>query len=402
MSRTFLLTILFAHILLIPWALIFNLPDVLGRYGSFALAVILFVGMSNKSYYLPFAKNKTINVLILCLFLCTVITSFKVNDFDVYKCAKITYASHYESNGTIFGLTTSFKILVSFLFIQYLKAKRDVKSFFVCLYYIVFFYAIVSDFSMLLLGIQESGTGYLLGNKFTVSYFHLFLAVLYQVQRKCKINSTSYYRAFLLWALLISVLVHCSTAVIGVLFLFICDIKGFIMHKIIYNPMFFLSLIVVSVLFAFFYQIVLDIPFVQYIIVDLLGEDLTLTGRIYIYDAVLNVIEINPLWGYGIGNSYQLLHFLYDYPNAQNGFINLFLEQGIIGSVIVIFFFFLIVMNQVKNRIKEITFSMICLLYAMVLMAFVEITIDLWYLLLLSLLQITDKDIQQAKVNYNN
>ena len=130
MSRTFLLTILFAHILLIPWALIFNLPDVLGRYGSFALAVILFVGMSNKSYYLPFAKNKTINVLILCLFLCTVITSFKVNDFDVYKCAKITYASHYESNGTIFGLTTSFKILVSFLFIQYLKAKRDVKSFF--------------------------------------------------------------------------------------------------------------------------------------------------------------------------------------------------------------------------------------------------------------------------------
>lgn len=59
-------------------------------------------------------------------------------------------------------------------------------------------------------------------------------------------------------------------------------------------------------------------------------------------------------------------------------------------------------MNQVKNRIKEITFSMICLLYAMVLMAFVEITIDLWYLLLLSLLQITDKDIQQAKVNYNN
>ena len=166
--------------------------------------------------------------------------------------------------------------------------------------------------------------------------------------------------------------------------------------------MFFLSLIVVSVLFAFFYQIVLDIPFVQYIIVDLLGEDLTLTGRIYIYDAVLNVIEINPLWGYGIGNSYQLLHFLYDYPNAQNGFINLFLEQGIIGSVIVIFLSLLIVMNQVKNRIKEITFSMICLLYAMVLMAFVEITIDLWYLLLLSLLQITDKDIQQAKVNYNN
>lgn len=385
-------TIVFAHILLIPWTLILNLSGVAGRYGAFVLALYLFLSMPQKERYLSFAKNRVINILVLSLTLCIAVTSFKVNELNVYDLAKTTYASKYENNGIAYGLATSFKVLVSFLFIQYIVDKNGIKTLFCYLFYTVLFYTILVDLSIVLFGIQENGSGYLIGNKFTVSYLHMFLAVLYQIKQKVTKKSSRNYSYFLLWALVASFLVHCSTAVMGGLLLLVFNLSEYF-KKITYKPIACIVLILSSVLFAFFYQFILDIPFVQYVIVDILGEDLTLTGRIYIYDAVMQVIETNPLWGYGIGNSYQLLHFLYNYPNAQNGFINLFLEQGILGSVITLALVIVLMYHQVKNRKKDITYSMICLLYTLIVMAFVEITIDLCFVFLLTLLQITDKNI---------
>ena len=48
---------------------------------------------------------------------------------------------------------------------------------------------------------------------------------------------------------------------------------------------------------AFFllYETILAIPSVQYLIVDILNEDLTLTGRTYIYTRMLDLMDTQPL-----------------------------------------------------------------------------------------------------------
>lgn len=258
------------------------------------------------------------------------------------------------------------------------------------------FYIIITDLDILINGTHSSGSGYLLGNKFTVSYLHMFLAVIYKVYHKIKRPAHNYYVPLLCLALVVAITVQCSTTVVGVMLLFVFHYIKIVYKIIPYNRITFILLIAGSILFAFFYAYILEIPFVQYLIVDILGEDLTLTGRIYIYNAVLNVIELNPLWGMGIGNSYQLLYYLFGYPNAQNGFINLFLEQGIIGCIITMIITLHLVNNQHKQRSGDFTTPIIILVFVMIFLALVEITIDLWYVFFLTLLQITDKDIKDS------
>ena len=56
---------------------------------------------------------------------------------------------------------------------------------------------------------------------------------------------------------------------------------------------------------AFFllYETILAIPSVQYLIVDILNEDLTLTGRTYIYTRMLDLMDTQPWFGYGNGTA---------------------------------------------------------------------------------------------------
>lgn len=408
MSKIGFLTILYVHVLLI--SISFLATDFLARYGAFFISLILIFSLSDLKKYVNFSKHRTLNLLLLFMTICTFITSFKVNDIDIYKMVSVTYGSKYENNGVAFGITTAIRILLSFVFVQYVIAKGELRVFFNYLFYVLLVYIVLSDITMLIFGIHESGAGYFLGNKFTVSYLHMFLAVIYRVRQRAVANivNNRKYTLFLLWTILVSFLVHCSTAFMGTAILVMLDLSDFLRKRILYNESAYIVLITCSILFAFFYPVILSIPFVQYLIVDVLGEDLTLTGRTFIYDAVLNVVEISPLWGFGIDNAYQLLQFLYRFPNAQNGFINLFLEQGLMGTIAVLLVMFYLVKYQIKRKLNNYTSAFLSLLFVLITMAFVEITIDLWFIFLLTLLQITDKDIVYSyrkriqNENFNN
>ena len=394
-SKIAIQTVIYAHVLLIPW--IDLLPPFIYRYGPFLLSVLLMISINNTWHYIKSPKDKFLGFMLFALMASTIITSISVNDINVNSVLlHDSNKLHYENNGIAFGITTALKVFFSFIFVQYIIYRKSVGIFIIYLYYVLVFYITITDLDILINGIQSSGSGYLLGNKFTISYLHIFLAVIYNVYHKIKKPVHNYYVLFLCLALVVSIAVQCSTSVIGVLLLFVFHyIK--ILQKIIYNKIYFISLIAGSILFAFFYAYILEIPFVQYLIVDVLGEDLTLTGRIYIYNAVINVIELNPLWGMGIGNSYQLLSYLFGYPNAQNGFINLFLEQGLIGCIITMIITLYLINKQHKQRNGDYTVPIIIITFVMIFLALVEITIDLRYVFLLTLLQITDNDIRQSE-----
>ena len=399
-SKIAVLTVIYAHVLLIPWGDL--LPSSFHRYGTFLLSVLLMININNVRHYIMSPKDKFLGIMLLSLVVSTIITSIGVNGINVDSVLlHDPNELHYENNGIIFGITTALKVFFSFIFVQYVIAKRSVGVLIAYLYYVLVFYIIITDLDILINGTQSSGSGYLLGNKFTVSYLHMFLAVIYKVYHKIKRPAHNYYVPLLCLALVAAITVQCSTAVVGVLLLFAFHYIKIAYKIILYNRAAFILLIIASILFAFFYTYILEIPFIQYLIVDILGEDLTLTGRIYIYDAVLNVLALNPLWGMGIGNSYQLLYYLYGYPNAQNGFINLFLEQGLIGCIITMVITLHFITKQHRQRNGDFTTSIIMLTFIMIFLALVEITINLWYVFLLTLLQITDKDIKDS-IGLNN
>ena len=395
-SKIAVLTVLYAHVLLIPWIDIF--PDFLIRYGPFLLSIYIYFSISNGRLYTKFNFDTILGLLLLSLAVCTIITSISVNTIDVDSVTAHTAKDKYANNGIAFGITTAIKVLISYVFVQYVKDNKAVGVFINSLYKLLLFYVIISDIDILLFGVRETGSGYLMGNKFTISYLHMFFAIIYAVKNKIVQSSKNYYMSILFFSLLISIAVHCSTAVVGVFLLLIFNLFSILRNYIVYNIYAFIVLIACSILFAIFYPFILQIPFVQYIIVDLLGEDLTLTGRTYIYDAVMNVIELNPLWGMGIGNSYQLLSYLYRIPNAQNGFINLFLEQGAIGCTLTMIITLYLINKQKKEKHTGATIPVICLTFTMIFLALVEITIDLRYVFLLTLLQITDKDVKESVI----
>jgi exopolysaccharide production protein ExoQ len=80
----------------------------------------------------------------------------------------------------------------------------------------------------------------------------------------------------------------------------------------------------------------------------LLGKDVTLTGRTGIWSAVLDSILKRPLFGYGYqafwlgleGESYRvILAVSWVLAQAQNGFLDVLLEVGVTGLVIVLLVF---------------------------------------------------------------
>jgi exopolysaccharide production protein ExoQ len=83
-------------------------------------------------------------------------------------------------------------------------------------------------------------------------------------------------------------------------------------------------------------------------LIGLLGKDMTLTGRIGIWSAVLDSIAKRPLLGYGYqafwlgmeGESYRvILTVSWMLAQAQNGFLDIMLENGVAGLSVVLLVF---------------------------------------------------------------
>ena len=102
------------------------------------------------------------------------------------------------------------------------------------------------------------------------------------------------------------------------------------------------------VLFVAFAAVTVLIVLQPDFIISLLGKDATLTGRTEIWDAVLGSIAKQPLFGYGYqafwlgfkGESYRIiLTVTWALGQAQNGFLDVTLEMGIVGLTIVLLLF---------------------------------------------------------------
>jgi O-antigen ligase len=107
-------------------------------------------------------------------------------------------------------------------------------------------------------------------------------------------------------------------------------------------------LVVGAVLFAAVSTVAAMIVVWPELLVNLLGKDLTLTGRTEIWSAVMDSIAKRPLLGYGYqafwlgleGESYRIiLAVSWILAQAQNGFLDIVLETGVVGLAVVLLVF---------------------------------------------------------------
>lgn len=152
------------------------------------------------------------------------------------------------------------------------------------------------------------------------------------------VRSLRYYNRLSLSSVLISlfsilsvILAFSATSVIGICIFVVCvlmAIIGFmpkifnIISYLLVNVAYFFGVIILRVQDAF-----------AFIIVDMLGRDLTFTGRTSIWDRALNAFYKSPLFGIGeISN--DMSRSLIGATHAHNYYLDLLYKSGIVGFVL--------------------------------------------------------------------
>ncbi len=301
-----------------PWIPFFNYV----KY--FTLASICIYIIFNFKYL--FKENKFIPINICVLIL--VILSLSFSYINIGTVERNSFLADIIDKGAIVAILLSFEIfyykgLLSFTFI-FFKKYIILISLFTGLLVLIFGDLVYID------------GNYLVGNKFTLSYLILLAFCLYICDKnriKTKFDVVKLI-LFCIIAFAVPIRVSCATGIVAsllalVLLIFLKNIKNKSIFIVI-----FVVFSILSVWFVFQYEDILSLPIVKTIIEDFLNRDLTLTTRTRIYSEVPGII-FNEIWlGYGFGSSYQLLTDLIGAPNAQNGILNLILEEGIFVFVI--------------------------------------------------------------------
>lgn len=237
---------------------------------------------------------------------------------------------------------------------------------------------------------REVGVGYFVGNKFITCYYHLYLVLLYTLLKPQKTFKRNVVLLILsLGMFSMSIYTMCSTMMVGsVIFFFI---SFFLKKKYLYflaaKKAVLIALFVCDILFFVATTWFLSFPVVQDFIVNVLHEDLTLTGRLGIYENIIEAFHDHLFLGYGYGNSILVAIYYTGALDSQNGLIELFLQVGILGCVSY-FATILAVLHKASHDI-EVAYPIIAFLYVTIYVSMIEIPFTITFLvfILLSLVR---------------
>jgi hypothetical protein len=88
--------------------------------------------------------------------------------------------------------------------------------------------------------------------------------------------------------------------------------------------------------------------------------------------------------------------------NAQNGFLNLFLEIGFLG---VFLFYGILLLMMRKAKSNKASYSLICFVYTMLILSSIEITFTTYFFAMSTLLLLrntsTSSILKNSPTNYN-
>lgn len=266
----------------------------------------------------------------------------------------------------------------------------------------VFFWMTVGYCALSLVFIAKIGTAdgtllyYFAGNKFSTSYYFVMLACLMYIKlyrggtsRKLIVLVTA---SFGLLALFVAHTVYCSTAVVMSAFVIVFAFLPQKIQRILENPVIVLVAMALAGVILIFLSQFLQMPLVKHFVVDVLGENLTLTGRDLIYSNLQTVIGGSPVFGYGYGNAAVAMYV--GYGNAQNSVMETLVNYGAVG----LFAVFYMVWSSTRGNKPAWAWGAFILLYAMIAGSVVEITYNHYFFIALMVIFVAGEKTQSGRI----
>lgn len=345
---------------------------------------------------IPYFSQRTNNIIALCLetFVFLLLLSQK-GIFRVYRnninilvfwviTMLCTFINHKISTRFLNSVVTGFGYVLFFVSLNYLCRtitwQRVVNTIWKCVCFVIFVSNVAVIFTW---GTGISGDGvlpyYLIGNKFSVSYYQMFFLSLFLIQNKnikTERKRARFFVILFIYSVFICKMVDCNTGIVGcciIGLIFILTYRKKMICKILANPITYLvffcglSFLIVGTDWLF------NLSVVQDLIVNVFHRNLTLTGRTRMYEVAMIAFGKKPIWGYGINSTY--VEEVLSWGNAQNGLLKMLLDYGIMGTAS-----FLLVCGRAfygsnKESLKK-TFSLMAFLYGMAVCAMVEINLS--------------------------
>lgn len=301
-----------------------------------------------------------------------------------------------------------------FLLAILISETGSLKSALNLLYWYTLVLVIITDFLLLTrLVTFRSATNYenyLLGTKFSTVYTHMYLLALWMMRRKDgkKQNGWQnwFYSIMVLLFLVVSIRVDCMTGVLGFLLLlalhWISNIHQRRMSVMFSSPAMLTLSLIASILFPFIAERIVSIPTVTYLIQEVLGRELNLTGRMAIFQNYGRQMGDYWMWGVGYGNGNTAAEWMFRCANAQNALLHWILQIGI-PTTIVVTVLFVAVFHQLSRygRRNEIM-PIVLLLYVFLIMGMVETTMNMCFFLWITLIFVHVNEKRSPAPEYNS
>lgn len=320
---------------------------------------------------------RKINALVIIFITIIIITSF-INRRDLV-----------ERDVFLAGIVYSAIVFEAFLLFQYFSYKGRMLRGINILYYLTLGYIIFTDLLIIIkpeLFLQNYGY-YFIGNKFAVSYLHFQLIALYWYKcrnnEKLLLRSKLFITAVFILTIFISLQISSSSGIAGSLILVLFIIFNKQLSNILTKPSMAIITLLAACSILLLFDTVLNSNFMQFIIEDVLGRDMTLTGRMPIYNNFNNLISGHFWTGYGHGSTYEVCMRIMGAPNTQNGLFEILMQYGVFGVVSIIS---LIYVSFKKIKITNEIFPIVAMVYVYMLLASIEITLSLRFLSMLSII----------------
>lgn len=336
---------------------------------------------------------------------------YNADTISNYSGTYITQDGEIELEGVTSVKSTLYScigLLTASLYVQRISGMTDMIVFLKTFYVLLLLVIIPTNIEAFTKP-AEMGTmaQYLIGNKFTVGYYNLYLCAFYYFLHPYLDFQRNRFILFsiIIMMLIVSIYIQCGTMVLASLvFMFFALFAPYKFRiNISSAKLIVVTLIVLGIGFFMFVSWILQYESFQFII-NLLNKDITLTGRVGIFASIQQAFNISPWVGLGYGNSIIISYYFTGALNSQNGIIDLFIQVGFLGVFTFIALIYTCSKEVEQNR--ELRYPLVAFLITMIVISMVEIPFKHIFIFFLSFCFIEDEayneDEDEDEINEEN
>lgn len=286
-------------------------------------------------------------------------------------------------------LLSSYFLHISLLpFVEIQREKGHVRFLYKVLAFWLPLFLIANDILMVIMPGRFYGDGisktFLLGGKFSTSYNHMVFLLIVCLLYGERLFVRRVIPLLFAVVCLLCRYMDCNTAALGTIVFFAIAYSPKGIQSVLSRRAIVLVALILCALFVYSENVFM-LPPVKYFITEVLGRDVTLTGRSQIYQVLGKVIRAHPWIGYG--SSAEIMFRYTGAFNAQNGFFDLVVQNGFPSALL----YELLVLTLVREGSTTGSKFLLGIMYGYFFMSTVEITFDIT-LLMFGILLFTESE----------